>query len=193
MLQPWPECGRETLADYRIFRIERVRRTSPRTGATLPFTLIRTHDWVNVIAFTPEGRIVLVRQFRHGTARFTLEIPGGVVHRGEEPLAAAARELREETGYVAGRLELLGSVNPNPALFTNRCATALALDCRRAGPVEPDAGEDLEPVVLDAGALRAAVRTGEVDHALVLAALTWLELAREERGGLPSILAPESR
>ena len=62
----------------------------------------------------------MVRQFRHGLGNVTLEIPGGIIEPGEEPAAAAVRELREESGYRAGRVRLLGSSNPNPALFGNR-------------------------------------------------------------------------
>ena len=176
MLRPWPELSRKTLATLSSFEVLDIRRKSPRTGVDHDFFVIRCLDWVNVIALTLDGKIVLVRQWRHGSQSFTLEIPGGAVDPGEGMLAAARRELREESGYEAQELVWLGDVNPNAAIFGNRCGSVLARSCRRVGDIEPDPGEDLEVLELSPAEFRAAIRRGEVDHALVLAALVWLEL-----------------
>ena len=106
---------------------------------------------MNVVALTEDGKAVLVKQFRHGTRETTLEIPGGAVDPGDRsPLAAARRELREETGYVARRWTRIGLVQPNPAFQTNACTTFLAEMCRRAGEPDPDEGEELEVVLVPA-------------------------------------------
>ena len=84
------------------------------------FYVLDTNDWVNVIALTPDHEIVLVRQFRYGSKEQSLEPPGGVVERGEDPLVAGLRELQEETGYVGELPELLGVVRPNAAILSNR-------------------------------------------------------------------------
>ena len=65
-------------------------------------------DWVNVVAVTPEGKIVLVRQFRFGSNSLWLEVPGGVMEKGEDPITAGVRELSEETGYGGGKASLIG-------------------------------------------------------------------------------------
>ncbi|MFQ5503337.1 MAG: NUDIX hydrolase [Planctomycetota bacterium] len=174
MLKSWPELTRKLLASFKVFDVVEVRRRSPRTGGDLGFFVIDTAEWVNVIALTEDQRFVLVRQFRHGPARFTLEIPGGVIEEHETPLEAAARELREETGFEAGKLRFLGTVNPNPAIFSNSCGTVLAAGCHRVGETQPDPGEDLEVVLMTRDELVAAIQGGEVDHALVLAAFVWL-------------------
>jgi 8-oxo-dGTP pyrophosphatase MutT (NUDIX family) len=62
----------------------------------------------------------MIKQYRHGSKEVTLEIPGGLVDEND-PREAAQRELLEETGYAGDRVELLGFVNPNPAIFNNRC------------------------------------------------------------------------
>jgi 8-oxo-dGTP pyrophosphatase MutT (NUDIX family) len=171
-LQPWPELGRERLTRFKIFEVLRVRRRSPRTDEPHDFFVVDTWDWVNIVAFTEAGELVLVEQYRHGPGAFTLEIPGGAVHPGEDPALAAVRELREESGYASAQTPiLLGAVNPNPALFTNRCSTWLLRDCRRVGDVEPDPGEDLRVVTLPLDEVESRVRRGEIDHALVLDAL----------------------
>ena len=176
MLEPWPHLAREELASFKFFDVEKITRRNPRTEKPHSFFVVGTADWINVIPFTENGDLVLVRQFRHGPAKFTLELPGGGVDPGEEPVAAARRELREESGYEAKELRYLGTVNPNPAIFGNSCGTVLATGCRRVAELEQDAGEDIEVVTMSKAEFRDAMRRGEVDHALVLAAFVWLEL-----------------
>jgi ADP-ribose pyrophosphatase len=176
MLGDWQELGRAREGSYRVFDVWRVQSRSPRTGAAHDFYTIDCRDWVNVLAWTEEGRLVLVRQYRQGPREFTLEIPGGAVDPGEDLLEAGLRELREESGYEAGEARLLGDLNPNPAIFGNTCATVLATGCRLAGELILDAGEDIEVVTLRPSEVRDAMRAGQVDHALVFAAFLWGEL-----------------
>jgi 8-oxo-dGTP pyrophosphatase MutT (NUDIX family) len=121
----------------------------------------------------------MVRQYRHGSREVTLEIPGGIVDPGEDPAEAAARELIEETGYRAAGVRPLGSLNPNPALFGNRVYTFLAENVERVGEVMNGPLEETVVELVPAGELAERVRRGEIDHALVVAALHWWSLARE--------------
>ena len=173
-IQDWQRLGDEILVRYKVFEVRKSRRRSPRTGADIGFFLIDTPDWVNVIAVTQDEAVVLVRQFRHGSERVSLEIPGGLIDPHEkDPAEAAARELREETGYEAARIEPLGVMNPNPALFTNRCFVYLATGCRPVGALAMDPGEDIEVVTVPVAELDAMVRSGQIEHALVLAAIAF--------------------
>ena len=138
----WPLLEEETLQDCRIFNVLRARARSPRTGQAHDFYRIESVDWVNVVPLTLDDQVVMVRQFRHGSREVTLEIPGGMVDPGEEPAAAAARELLEETGYRAGDVVSLGRVSPNPALFDNRVHTFLATACTRVAEIVNEGAED---------------------------------------------------
>ena len=178
----WEREPGDDVQDYRIFRVRRIAARSPRTGSVRPFTILECPDWVNVVALTTEGEIILVRQFRHGRGEVTLEIPGGVVEAGEAPAAAAARELREETGYVGGEPILLGVVEPNPAIQSNRCHLFLIEGCTRAGDLVLDDGEDIEVVTALVDEVFAAVHDGRVRHALVICALTRWRERRAQHG-----------
>jgi ADP-ribose diphosphatase len=166
----WRTLRRGDERDYTILRIREDlledphRRTHPRVVVSAP-------DWVNVLAVTPGGEAILVRQFRAGIGAETLELPGGMVDPGETPEITAARELEEETGFVPGRLVALGVCHPNPAFLENRLHSFLALDCRRRGAQRLDSGEDIRVELVPAPSLRERVASGEITHALVLATM----------------------
>jgi len=173
---PWKVTKTEIVADCKVFRVQQRDSVHGDDGAEASFFAIETADWVNVIARTDDGHLVLVRQFRHGISGPILELPGGMIDAGETPEQAAARELVEETGYEAQRLVLLGGANPNPALFGNRQHTVLAEGCRPTGKVDLDEHEETIVEVVPEAAMPELVRAGKVDHCLVLAAMYWLTL-----------------
>ena len=174
----WKSLDSELLQKCKVFEVSRKRARSPRTGDEHFFYTIAASDWVNVVPLTPDDQIVMVRQYRHGSEEITLEIPGGMVDPGESPAEAAARELLEETGYRARELSPLGVVNPNPALFANRCYTFLAKDAEKVAEIRNHGGtEEVAVELVPRAELHQRLRAGEIDHALVLAAFLWLELA----------------
>jgi len=173
-LLAWRLGTRVPAHDYRVFSTAFVDAEHPRTGVHKQFSLIEAVDWVNVIALTPERRVVLIKQFRVGSDAICLEIPGGMVDDGEDPATAAARELAEETGYTSTRWERLGEVSPNPAIMTNRLHSFLARD---AVPTQPQRLEGSEVIDVELAALdecHAAIRDGRIDHALVIVAFAHL-------------------
>ena len=153
--------------DVGIFRVERA------TYPTLPrdIHVFTMPDWCNVLAETAEGELVMIWQHRFGTDELSLEIPGGVIDEGEEPLAAARRELREETGYDADSFEVVSVVDPNPALQTNKCWTFFARNARLVGETAFDEIEDLELVLVPKDDVAKIIDDGTVTHALVVVAL----------------------
>ncbi len=124
--------------------------------------------WVNVVAVTPERKIVLIRQFRYGTRQIEVELPGGMVDPGEKPLQAGCRELVEETGYVGEHAEIIGKVCPNPALQNNFCYTILVHNAVQKQAVQFGEMEDIECYLTSEEKVFEAVGEGAIRHGLVL-------------------------
>jgi ADP-ribose pyrophosphatase len=175
----WPLLGREVVYKTPIFSLWKEQVTSPRTGEDLSLYVLDSLDWVNVIPLTSAGEVVLIRQYRQGTRALTLEIPGGMIERGESPAEGAARELLEETGRKGSSLSLLGVVEPNPAILNNRCYTYLAHDVEEVAEQELDRGEEIEVLPTPLSEVPGLIASGAIQHSLVVVAFYWLLIARE--------------
>lgn len=170
-ISDWPRVDSEELGDFRIFQLRKDTRQSPRTGKRHTFYVLDTGDWINVVPVTKDDKVVLIRQFRHGIEEVTLEIPGGMVDDADgSPMESARRELLEETGYEAEELIHIGTMTPNPAILNNRCHTFLALNARLVAAPQMDGSEDIQTELVDAAEVPALIASGQINHALVIAA-----------------------
>lgn len=167
----WQKLREEPHSTTRIFEVVRAIFRHPKREKEQDFFVINPPDWVNVVALTPDGHLVLVRQFRYGINEFSLEVPGGVMDPGEDPVTAGLRELREETGFVGTRASLLGAVHPNPAMQSNRCHLVLVEDARREADLEWDPDEEFEILTKPVDEVFALAAAGGITHAMVLNAL----------------------
>jgi ADP-ribose pyrophosphatase len=171
----WREEGSELLQRCGIFDLYRSLRTAA-DGRSASFYLLQAPAWVNVVPVL-EGqpgaeRLLMVRQYRQGIQRTTMEFPAGLVEPGEDPQEAAARELAEETGYRAAYLRRIGHVTPNPAFMSNWCTTFCA-EGLTAGPQRPDPLEELEVLEVALADLEAGIGAGELVNSMTIVALYW--------------------
>lgn len=139
------EIGSKRAFDGRLLKVDVVDVELP-SGRRSVREIIRHPGAVAVLAETPDGRYVLVRQFRKAVERDLVEVVAGGLAPGESPAACAARELREETGYEAERLTPLGVIAAAPGYTEERLYVFHAMLRPVAAPAQPEEDEDVEPV-----------------------------------------------
>lgn len=177
MIKPWKKISSKPVGNFRIFNIRSDLRVNPRTGKEHDFYVLDSVDWVNVLAVTPDQKLVMVEQYRAGSDTVELEIPGGMMDQDEtDPVATAIRELREETGYAGENARLLGRIHSNPAILSNTTYTVLVENCRLNHGVEFDHGEDLETRLVPVTEIPKLVADGKIGHSLVVVALYHFDL-----------------
>lgn len=129
-------------------------------------------SWINIIAITEDGDFVLVEQYRHGLGEVSFELCAGVVEDGEEPLAAAKRELMEETGFGGGSWELYATLSPNASAMNNTSYTFLARGVKRLTQKQHlDDTEDVAVHVVSREEVYELLSSGQLKQALMAAPL----------------------
>lgn len=177
MIQSWETLDQTMVADLKIFSALAVRRRHPKTNAVGTFTVLDSAEWVNIIPLTANNDVVMIRQYRHGTDSITLEVPGGLVERGEDPAEAGMRECREETGYAASEPALfLGATEPNPAFMNNLCHSFLWKNCTLQHAQAFDQFEDIDVELVPLEAIPNLIRQGAIRHSLTLTAFFYFNL-----------------
>ncbi len=171
---PEPESDR-TIEENWLFRLRRERYRSSKTGLAHDYFVMHLADAVSVIATTTDRRLILVRQFRAGSGRDSLETPGGLLNPEEDPLTAGARELLEETGFAGDPPVSLGTVWSNPSLMSSKITTILIANARKVSGPNLDHGEEVDVELVETADLPAMLRDGRIDHALsVLGLYGWM-------------------
>jgi 8-oxo-dGTP pyrophosphatase MutT (NUDIX family) len=178
VLVPWQVLARRTLLERRWISVREDHVRLANGHEIEEFHVIGAPSWAGILAVTENDDVVLVRQYRHGIAGESLELPAGVIESGETPLDAAKRELLEETGYAAERWESIASVATEPSRHTVRAHFFCALGAKPVAPHAPDASEEIELVLVPKNALVELVLRGDVAHGVHIGAI----LLAERRG-----------
>ncbi len=167
----WKVLEDKKVFETPIFSLHEIELIPDKKESTHPFYVLNAPEWINVIALTPENEIVLVEQYRAGIHESTLEIPGGMADDGEDPIDAARRELREETGYTSEKWTTLGKVSSNPAILTNFTHLFLAENCEKTSMQQTDGNEDIQVHNMPMETFLELAGKGVVHHSIVLAAI----------------------
>jgi 8-oxo-dGTP pyrophosphatase MutT (NUDIX family) len=180
MLQKWIVDGKKTIFESFPFNVVKKQYIKPDLSKFDAY-ILEMPDWVNIIGINSENKILLIKQFRFGTDRIELEIPGGIIESAESPMEAASRELEEETGYQVKiqNLTQIGFVDANPAIQTNRCYTFLAEDISPSGTINFDEDEIIEHEFFTPVEVRNFIRSRKITNSYIITAFHWLALCRE--------------
>ncbi len=172
MIKPWKDTTPKLVHKGIGFDLKTKTLENPSNGHTDKYYIINCPDWVNVVPVTTDGKIIMIRQWRHGINAESLEVPGGVIDPSDStPSKAALRELEEETGYSSQEIISLGKVRPNPAIQTNYCHFFFATNCTLKGNQNLDLGEDIEVSLLRLEEIPALIEKEIICHSLPICAI----------------------
>jgi ADP-ribose pyrophosphatase len=166
---PFELLRTETLLKGRAFAIRRDTLKAP-DGRETKFDIIEHGGSVVIVPLDADGNLLFVRQYRHAAGQDLLELPAGTLDEGEEPAACAAREIREETGFAAGKMEKLGEFYLAPGYSTEFMVVYLATELTH-DPLEADADEFLSLERIPVQQAFEMAERGEMPDAKSLAAL----------------------
>lgn len=165
----WTQKKKKELLKTRVLTVTEIESEAP-DSKTGNFVVLDAPDWCVVIPEI-ENDFLMVKQWRHGENHLSIEFPGGVIEKGEEPEKAAARELLEETGYRAGKMISLGKANPNPAIMSNHIHFFAAKNLVPTGEQHLDDDEYVNYMRIPKSEVCKNFGNTEYPHALMMAAL----------------------
>ena len=170
--QPWEVIDSEYLFRRPWLTARRDHVRLPNGAENPEYYVLEYPDWVNIIARDKEGQFIMIRQYRHGRGETSFEPVAGVIDPTDpNPLAAAQRELYEETGYVGGHWEHFITLSPNTSAMTNLSHTFLATDVEFGGERHLEPTEDIVVHLLTEDDVRGLLERGEIRQALMAAPL----------------------
>jgi 8-oxo-dGTP pyrophosphatase MutT (NUDIX family) len=172
----WESDAKKEILDCPIFRVFEKQYFHPVDHRCGKFYVLESTDWVQVIALSSQRKLLMVEQFRFGAEILSLETPGGLIDPGENPIAAAVRELFEETGYCGENARCIASIYPNPAFMSNQLHIVTVENCKKISAQHLDANEEIRCVELTLPECLRKIMTGEIRHGIAIATLLTYQL-----------------
>ncbi|MBL7746364.1 MAG: NUDIX hydrolase [Chitinophagaceae bacterium] len=168
----WTTLSSEYLFNDRWFKVRRETCKTPQGKIVDPYYVYEFATWVGAVPVTEEGKIIMIRQYRHALGEVCIEIPGGCVDdTDKDHEAAIARELLEETGYTFSSYEYLGNVSPNPSTNTNLLHMFLARGGVKVKEQQLDENEEIEVVLVSIDELKELVRDNKIVQSMHLSCI----------------------
>ncbi len=162
MFHPFRTLSKTILLDLGRYLVVENHIIQLPDGRVIPdWAWIITPDYVNIVARTSQGQFLCFRQTKYSVEGQTLSVPGGFLEPGEDPLAAAQRELQEETGYSAAQWISLGRFAVDGNRGNGRAYFYLALEAKPTGSTLADDLEEQELLLMSEAELRQALLNGE--------------------------------
>lgn len=176
MIKPWKVKRTKTVLNSPWFVVRQDAVSLPDGKGDIEYFYWTDRDIVQIIPLTTDGKVLLERQYKHGIEQITIELPAGYIEEGETPLAAAKRELTEETGYEAGTYTFITKTAHNPSKYRSWHHVYLARDIRKTGVTKFDIGENIETFLIPLDEAIAMIHRKEITATSTIASLF---LARE--------------
>lgn len=182
--QKWIIEKEQLHAGCKIFDVYKRKCKHPLSGKESDFFVIKTNDWVQAIGVTENKELILIQQYRFGTDSLSWEVPGGVIDKGESPVDAAVRELKEETGFIGKKNTLLAHNWPNPAILNNTVYFVLIEGCHPIGETAWDEHEELAIKTVPLSEVDTLIAKGTFNHSVTMNSLYYLRNHLENNSNL---------
>ena len=174
MNSKWQTLSSKYLFNDQWFKVRKEAYQTPTGKIVEPYYVYEFPTWVGVVPVTEEGKIVMIKQYRHAIGEVCIEIPGGCVDdTDKDHETAAARELLEETGYTFSSYDYLGKISPNPSTNTTFLHMFLARGGKKVAQQKLDANEEIEIVLLSIAELKALVKGHKIVQSMHLCCIMY--------------------
>jgi 8-oxo-dGTP pyrophosphatase MutT (NUDIX family) len=177
----WKTLSSETLFSDTWFTIRKEKCITPGGKIVDPYYIYDFPTWVGAVPVTDDGKIIMVRQYRHALGETCIEIPGGCVDSTDKELKdAIAREVLEETGYQFNSWDYLGKISPNPSTNSNLLHMFLAREGKKIAEQSLDANEEIEVLILSVDEIKQLLRENKIIQSMHVTCLMYALQRLEE-------------